>query len=458
MFPTGFTLRRILSAVILLGGALLQMNCSGIAAGSAHQSTISPSNPACFDDGIGCGTPELGAVNIGGLINALPAQTAASMYHKVQQAELKVDRLGTYWDWFMDQNGNYNPANPYLQQLDAQIAADLINGVIPEFLLGTEADNHMPGLQGPGNLPDWNYYPNQTAALNALGEIFANLVGRFPTVRYWELFNEMDSPGFSTLFTGVNQATCPIQRGQLYGEMLNLVVPSARGVNPGIHILMGGVAGAGDVLEISSFSSACGISPDFDAGLLQTMADFVTGIYNAGAGPQFDIVNAHAYADASYGYGDITNIGIAERFAAISTSLHQVALVNNDSGKQFWVTETGTSSAEDIASGTCAGNSSLGPCIDQAQVSVLGNVVNGLMTNRPFDVAIIYAISPGAGGIIDSSYDAYLPPGLSVNDYGYQMIRSDDVTLRPMFNWLMQRSSCISQGGSMFTTNWSCQH
>jgi len=380
------------------------------------------------------------------------------MYQHVQQAGLTVDRLGTYWDWFMDHDGNYNPASPYLQELDAQIAEDLTNGVIPEFLLGTEAPNYMPGLQGPSNLPEWNYYPSQTAALNSLADIFANLVARFPSVKYWELFNEMDSPGFSSLFTGANQATCPIQRGKLYGEMLNVVVPSALRVNPSIHILMGGMGAAVDVLENSSFSSGCGISSDFDAGLLQTMADFVTGIYDAGAGPQFDIVNAHAYADSTYGYGDTTNIGIAQRFVAISASLHQVVLLNNDPSKQFWVTETGTSGADDVSAGACASNSSLGPCIDQAQVNVLGSVINDLVTNRSFDVAIIYAISPGAGGIMEVSCNQYLPQGLSVNDYGFQLLRSDDITLRPMFSWLMERSSCISQGGSAFTTNWTCQY
>lgn len=221
---------------------------------------------------------------------------------------------------------------------------------------------------------------------------------------------------------------------------------------------MGGMGAAGDVLGDPSFSSACGISPDFDTGLPQTMADFLTGIYKVGAGSNFDIVNAHAYADSTYGNGNPTNINIDPVFRAISASLHQAVLGQGDTSKQFWITETGTSSVDDVNSGTCASNSNLGSCIDEEQVNVLGNVVNDLMQNHHlFDVAIVYAVCAGAGGTLNPSYNLYLPQGMTVNDYGFQILRSDDVTLRPMFRWLMQRNSCVSQGGSTLTTNWSCQ-
>jgi hypothetical protein len=433
------------------------LNCSYKAPAPALAQATNQSASVCYGDGIGCGTPKLGGVHIGQLFTALPAQTAALMYSSAQQAGLQVDRIGTYWDWFMDQNGNYNPASPYLQQLDTQIAADLANGVIPELLLGTEAPNNMPGLQGPNNLPNWNYYPSLEAAFTALANILANLVARFPAVKYWELFNEMDATGFTTLFTGAGQPTCPIQRGQIYGQMLNAVVPSAKQVNPNIHILMGGMGAAADILMNSSSSTACGISADFDTGLPQTMSDFLTGIYNAGAGINFDIVNAHAYADSTYGYWNPADINIDPRFSAISASLHQAVLAQRDTGKQFWVTESGTSGADDIDSATCSGNASLGSCMDQAQVNVLGSVVNDLMQHQLFDVAIIYAMSPGAGGTIDSSYNQYLPDNMTVNDFGFQILRSDGITLRPMFSWLIQRSACVSQGGSKFTTSWNCQ-
>jgi hypothetical protein len=458
MNATTLNLNRLLCAALLplLFGA--QLNCSHSVPTPSLAQATTQSASVCYDDGIGCGTPKLGAVHIGLLFNALPAQTTALMYANAQQAMLQVDRIGTYWDWFMDHNGNYSPAGPYLQQLDAQIARDFDNGVTPEFLLGTEAPNSMPGLPGPDNLPNWTYYPSEEAAFNALADILANLVARFPTVKYWELFNEMDSAGFTTLFTGAGQASCPNQRGQIYGQMLNVVVPAARRVNPSIHILMGGMGAATDVLENSSFSSACGISLDFDTGLPQTMAGFLVGIYSAGAGTNFDIVNAHAYADSTYSYGNPADVNIDPRFRAISASLHQVVLAQRDTSKQFWITESGTSGADDVNSGTCGGNSGLGSCIDQAQVNVLGSVVNDLMQNHLFDVAIIYAVCAGSGGTPNSSYNQYLLEGTTVNDYGYQILRSDDTTLRPMFSWLIQRNDCLSQGGSMFTTNWNCQN
>jgi hypothetical protein len=310
-------LRRISSVAIVFSLCGIQLNCGHVAANALLPLTTT--SPTCYGDGIGCGTPALGAVDIHSF-TTLPVGVATLMYNNAQLAGLKVDRLGTYWDWFMDQNGNYNPASPYLQQVNAQIAGDLANGVTPEFLLGTESANYMPGLQGPDNLPNWYYHPSQTAALSALANILANLVVRFSKVKYWELFNEMDSPGFTSLFVGAAQPSCPVQRGQLYGQMLNVVVPPARQVDPTIHILMGGIAGATDVLDCPTLSAKCGYSPDFDTDLLQTMTDFLRGMYRVGAGPNFDIVNAHAYADTAYWKGNTTNI-IGPRLEAISAGL-----------------------------------------------------------------------------------------------------------------------------------------
>jgi hypothetical protein len=445
-----------MAVLLFLLGA--QLNCAHNAATLLPSPATTSSNHACYDDGIGCGTPALGAAHIGLLFNSLPAKKTVLMYTEAQGAGLRVDRIGTYWDWFMDRDGNYDPASPYLHDLDSQISADLANGVIPEFLLGTEAPNYMPALQGPSNLAGWNYYPTQTKAFQALADILANLVARFPKVKYWELFNEMDAPGFTTLFLGANQGICPIQRGQLYGQMLNVVVPSARRANPDIHILMGGMGGGPDVVQNLEFASTCGISPDIDTGLPQTMADFLSGIYLVGAGSQFDIINAHAYADSAFGSGNSRNINIGPRFAAISASLHQVVFGHADTHKQFWVTEFGTSGADDVTSGTCDVDSTLGPCMDQAQVNVLGDVINEVMQHNLFDVTIIYAICAGAGGTLDPSYDQYLLSGLSVNDYGFQILRSDGVTPRPMFSWLIQRNSCLSHGGTMFTTSWTCNY
>lgn len=144
MKSTTLNLKGLTCAAFLLLLLGAQLNCSYRAPAPALPQATTQSAPVCYDDGIGCGTPKLGGVHIGQLFSALPVQTTALMYADAQQAGLQVDRIGTYWDWFMDQNGNYNPASPYLQELDTQIAGDFNNGVTPEFLLGTEAPNNMP--------------------------------------------------------------------------------------------------------------------------------------------------------------------------------------------------------------------------------------------------------------------------------------------------------------------------
>ena len=60
------------------------------------------------------------------------------------------------------------------------------------------------------------------------------------------------------------------------------------------------------------------------------MSDFLTGIYNVGAGSNFDIVNAHAYADSTFGYGHSRDVDINPRLEAISARLHQVVLAQQD--------------------------------------------------------------------------------------------------------------------------------
>lgn len=418
-----------------------------------------PSSPACYDDGIGCGTPQLGAVAMGLFTNFLPVQTAASMYTNVQQAGLKVDRIGLYWDCFMDANGNYSPHNSnnpkYCSltpsQIQAVIAGDIANGVTPEVLLGTEGPNYMPCVNCAGNssgLGALASYADLTTAYNDLANILSNLVAAYPNVKYWELFNEMDAPGFSPLFLGPS-GTCPGVRGQTYGTMLNAVVPSAKQVNPNIHILMGGMVGAVDVLANPSSFPAC---PSY-GDLAQTMKDFVTGIYNAGAGSNFDIVNAHA-----------NGIDIDPRFVTISGDLRQAVSVQHDASKQFWITEFGSGGAEAVGYGTCSPNSTpdpFGHCMDQEQVDVLGPVVNDLLqpnaTSPLFDVAIIYAMPAGAGGTDHVPFsDTSYPMGYTNDDYGYQLVRSDNRTLRPMFSWLIQRNDCLSQGGTSFTTDGVC--
>jgi hypothetical protein len=90
---------------------------------------------------------------------------------------------------------------------------------------------------------------------------------RWPAVRYWELWNEMDV-GCTDLFGAGGEGLAPFERGRRYARMLQHAYPALKRGNPKAWVLLGGVA---------------------------TVGEFIRGVYEEGGRDFFDFMNIHTY-------------------------------------------------------------------------------------------------------------------------------------------------------------------
>ncbi len=122
-------------------------------------------------------------------------------------------------------------------------------------------------------------------------------------VQYWELGNEPDvDPRLvprDEVYGCWGDSSDPFYGGEHYGNMLRVVTPAIKAVDPSAQVVMGGL-----MLD----------SPNTTTAELGKPENFLAGVLRAGAGASFDILAYHAYgyyADPSID-GDLTNDKWAE--------------------------------------------------------------------------------------------------------------------------------------------------
>ncbi len=170
-------------------------------------------------------------------------------------------------------------------------------------LISMQAANLTP-IVIVSDSPHWatkTYYdidgqPYQTSCGAVRTEHFADfaqfmqaLVARYGkppyNVHFWELGNEPDiDPQLvarNSVFGCWGDSDDPYYGGEHYGEMLKVVAPAIKAVDPSAQVMIGGLA-----LD----------NPDTDVTEQGKPARFLEGILRAGAGDSFDILSYHAYA------------------------------------------------------------------------------------------------------------------------------------------------------------------
>lgn len=130
--------------------------------------------------------------------------------------------------------------------------------------------------------------PINPSKYQAFADFMAAAVERYSrppyNVRYWEIGNEPDA----YVFPNHSGFGCwgipddPYYGGRAYGEMLKVVVPAMRAVNPEIKILNGGL------LLDRPYDAETGANHS---------ARFLEGVFVVGAGPMFDILSYHHYIE-----------------------------------------------------------------------------------------------------------------------------------------------------------------
>jgi hypothetical protein len=128
--------------------------------------------------------------------------------------------------------------------------------------------------------------PINPAKVEKFARFMAAAVERYSAppfnIRYWEIGNEPDAP----IFKNDSGFGCwgvegdPYFGGRAFGEMLKVVVPAMKAVNPDLKILNGGL-----MLD----------RPYVAGDSTTTIGRFFEGMLLAGAGPHIDLLSFHTY-------------------------------------------------------------------------------------------------------------------------------------------------------------------
>jgi len=245
-------------------------------------------------------------------------------------------------------------------------------------------------------------YDNRAESYRRFAHFMGDMAARYPSIRYWELWNEMDG-AFTDLF-GANAGIPLVERGKLYAEMLKLTAPAIREANPQALILTGGMT---DVSE------------------------FPRGIYEGGGREHFDIMNIHTYG-----------VPVFWSFVARGLTVRQVMNEFGDTEKPLWNTEFGIDAGnivyawgfphdrgeEDAAT------------VDRVQKEQWQRCLEYALSMDLYQKVLPYQYSApnerNDDGKIEERFQR--PEGMSIHDFGFGIVRRDGLTPRPTYTWLKE--------------------
>lgn len=246
-------------------------------------------------------------------------------------------------------------------------------------------------------------FANREESYRRFAGFMADMAARYPTVRYWELWNEMDG-AFTDLFGA--QANVPMRdRGRMYAEMLKLAYPAIKQANPRALVLTGGMT-------------------DTD--------EFPRGIYEAGGREFFDIMAIHTYG-----------VPISWAFVDRGMRVREIMRENGDAQKPLWNTEFG------IDAGNLVGawgyphdrDQEDGPALDRMMTEQWAACLDAAQKHCLYQKLLPYQFAAGNERNDDGKIaeTLRLPEGHTVDDYGFGIVRRDGKTPRPVYGYLRER-------------------
>ena len=251
----------------------------------------------------------------------------------------------------------------------------------------------------PGGL-DWAH---KELAYERFARFMGSMAKRYPTVRYWELFNEMDG-AFTDIFGANHQEVPMLERGKLYAQMLKLAYPAIRAANPAAWVLVGGMS-------------------DY--------TEFPRGIYEGGGKPYFDIMSVHTYG-----------VPVVWSFIDRGKTLKEIMRWYGDGDKPLWNTEFGIDAGSRVAAwGYPHANNPPkkdGDEFDQVQLDQWRECVEWNLKNRLYQKMTPYQFAAGNEANPDGKIgqNSQLPAGMTIDDYGFGIVRRDGTTPRPVYRWI----------------------
>ncbi|NLN75457.1 MAG: glycoside hydrolase family 5 protein [Armatimonadetes bacterium] len=307
----------------------------------------------------------------------------------VDELGIRLVRHTLYWNLMetTDKAGLYD--TKYLPQWDKLVDDCRKEGIC---LVGV-VHGDPPGVS----------YSDRLAGYERYARFMADMASRYPSVIYWELFNEMDA-GFTCLF-GANDSVPMVERGKQYTQMLKIVYPAIKSANPAAWVLCGGMTDT---------------------------ADFPRGIYQGGGKRFFDIMNIHTY-------GAPFSLAFVER----GQNVRKIMAEFDDENKPLWNTEFGLDAGNVV--GAWGYPHDWNPAQDDAtafDAKQLEDYRTSLEKNTElglFNKTLPYQFQAGNERDDDGEIKtkASLPSGMTIDDYGYGIVRRD-MSPRPTYKWLLE--------------------
>ncbi len=254
-----------------------------------------------------------------------------------------------------------------------------------------------------GNAPGVNFEHRQEG-YHRFAQFMGDMARRYPKVRFWELWNEMDQ-GFTDLFGAQKSHISLRERGKMYAEMLKLAYPSIKQANPKAWVLMGGMT-------------------DWN--------EFPRGVYEGGGRDYFDFMNLHTYG-----------VPVLYAFVGRGLSLYSVMKDFHDEGRPLWNTEFGIDAGNVVnAWGFPHARKEPkedGPEFDAVHLKTWQGCLEDNAQRKLYVKALGYQFTAGNETAKERmEKESKLPPGHRPDDYGFGLLRADGHTPRPAYNWLKE--------------------
>lgn len=302
---------------------------------------------------------------------------------------LQLVRRTLYWNLIenTDRPGIYD--DTALAAWDAEIALLLRKGIIPLILVH-------------GNPPGTNY-AQRVEGYDRFAKFMAFVAKRWPGVRYWELFNEMDEQ-FTDLFgAGVEPLVPMRQRGQMYAEMLKRVTPEIRKANPMALVVVGG---------------------------MNDVDEFPRGIYEGGGRNFFDIMSIHTYG-----------VPLQSSFVLRGSKVRDIMNANGDSNKPLWNTEFGVDAGNLFVAWGLPKGEKPGNYFDRVQKEMIADCIEFNERTGLYQMVLPYQLVANNEAARDALESVEFGEKLTQDDFGFGFLRvhGDIRTPRPVFQWLLDR-------------------
>ncbi len=255
-----------------------------------------------------------------------------------------------------------------------------------------------------GNPPGVDFAHRQEG-YRRFAHFMADMAARYPSIRFWELWNEMDQ-AFTDLFGNGHAYISFRERGKMYAEMLKLAYPAIKKANPRAWVLTGGMT-------------------DWN--------EFPRGIYEGGGSPYFDFMNIHTYG-----------VPVIYGMVGRGLSLYAVMREFHDEGRPIWNTEFGIDAGNVVNawgfphSGNPPQEDGIG--FDKTHLQTWKECLEDNARRRIYVKALGYQFAAGNETSRERlQKEGRFAAGRTQDDYGYGMLRVDGRTPRPTYDWLKKQ-------------------